>query len=372
MPAPRVYILTLTVLCAVHGGRSQCPFSASLNSTGNCIGDTLSIRTNAALTQIVWLIGSVADKVTAASDTLYKPTRAGSYTAAISNDGGCTVTIGPIVIREVNNNVTPVSISASEMPVCSGKPVTFTAISSSPGSSSVYQWLVNGASIGANGTNAIVVDGPQFTSSHLSNGDIITCVVLNTNTCDAGTSNSLSMVVNASPHVVAGPPVSLPLGESIVLRPAVDGNISSYLWSPATGLSNIHIEDPVAMPLKNTTYTLNVETAEGCKDSGALTVNVVSPIRIPNAFSPNGDGKNDIFFILGGPEGSRIKDFSIFNRWGQKIFQRADTPSGDPAFGWNGYYNGSAAMQGVYIYRVIILLADGSSQLFQGTVILIR
>lgn len=372
MPAPRVYILTLTVLCAVHGGHSQCPFSASLNSTGNCIGDTLSIRTNAALTQIVWLIGSVADKVTAASDTLYKPTRAGSYTAAISNDGGCTVTIGPIVIREVNNNVTPVSISASEMPVCSGKPVTFTAISSSPGSSSVYQWLVNGASIGANGTNAIVVDGPQFTSSHLSNGDIITCVVLNTNTCDAGTSNSLSMVVNASPHVVAGPPVSLPLGESIVLRPAVDGNISSYLWSPATGLSNIHIEDPVAMPLKNTTYTLNVETAEGCKDSGALTVNVVSPIRIPNAFSPNGDGKNDIFFILGGPEGSRIKDFSIFNRWGQKIFQRADTPSGDPAFGWNGYYNGSAAMQGVYIYRVIILLADGSSQLFQGTVILIR
>jgi gliding motility-associated-like protein len=372
MAGPRIYILTLTVLCAVHGGHSQCPFSASLNSTGNCIGDTLSIRTHAALTQIVWLIGSVADKVTAASDTLYKATRAGSYTAAISNDGGCTVTIGPIVIREVNNNVTPVSISASEMPVCSGKPVTFTAISSSPGSSSVYQWLVNGASTSTNGANAMVVDGPQFTSSHLSNGDIITCVELNTKTCDAGTSNSLSMVVNASPHVVAGPPVSLPLGESIELRPAVDGNVSSYLWSPATGLSNIHIEDPVAMPLKNTTYTLNVETAEGCKDSAALTVNVFSPIRIPSAFTPNGDGKNDIFYILGVPEGSRIKDFSIFNRWGQKIFQRADTPSGDPAFGWNGYYNGSPVMQGVYIYRVIILLADGSSQLFRGTVILLR
>ena len=99
---------------------------------------------------------------------------------------------------------------------------------------------------------------------------------------------------------------------------------------------------------------------------------VFAPIRIPNAFTPNGDGKNDIFYILGGSEVSRIKDFSVFNRWGQKIFQRTDILPGDPDLGWKGDYKGRAAPTGAYIYTVDILLEDGTSQLFSGTVILIR
>lgn len=362
---PPVYILILTLQCFVHSLYSQCPFVASLNSTGNCIGDTLSIRTDIPLTQIVWLIGSVVDKVTnAASDTLYNPAQPGSYTAAISNNNGCTVTVGPVVLKKLNNNITPVSISPSVTPVCSGQPVTFTVVASSINSVSVYQWLVNGANAGAN--------SPQFTSNSLSNGDIVTCMIVDNNTCDAGTSNSVSMVVNASPHIADGPPVSLSLGESVILRPATDGNISSYSWSPATGLSDTLIANPVAMPLKNIIYTLNVTTAEGCKASGKVIVNVFSPIRIANAFTPNGDGKNDIFYVQGGPEGSRIKDFSIFNRWGQKVFQQTNIPPGERVFGWNGYYKGVAAPAETYIYTVTLLHADGSSQVFRGTVILVR
>ena len=296
-------ILALTLQCLVQSIHSQCPFSATFTSTGNCIGDTLSVRTNVVITQIVWLIGSVVDKVTPAADTTYKPGRAGSYRAAISDDNGCTVTVGPIVLKDLNN-VIPVRIYPSTMPVCSGKPVTFTAIASPTGSSSLYQWLVNGVNAGANGTDAILIDGPQFTSGKLSNGDIISCMVLDNNSCDAGTSNSITVVINTSCPVMAGPPVS--------------------------------------------------------------------PIRIPNAFTPNGDGKNDIFYIRGGPQGSRIKDFSIFNRWGQKIFQRTNIPTDDPAFGWNGSYRGMAVIPETYIYTVTLLLADKSSQVFQGTVILIR
>jgi gliding motility-associated-like protein len=296
-------ILALALQCLAQGIHSQCPFAATITSTGNCIGDTLSVRTNVAITQIVWLIGSVVDKVTPAPDTLYKPGHAGTYRAAISDDNGCTVTVGPIVIKDLNN-VIAVSISPSTMPVCSGKPVTFTAIAASAGSSSAYQWLVDGVNAGANGTDAILIDGPQFTSSKLSNGDIISCMVLDNNTCDAGTSNSITAAINTSCPVMAGPPVS--------------------------------------------------------------------SIRIPNAFTPNGDGKNDIFYIRGGPQGSRIKDFSIFNRWGQKIFQRTNFPADDPAFGWNGSYRGVAVIPETYIYTVTLLLADKSSQVFQGTVILIR
>jgi gliding motility-associated-like protein len=296
-------ILTLTLQCLAQDIHSQCPFAATLNSTGNCIGDTLSVRTNIAITQIVWLKGSVVDKVTSTTDTVYKPGQAGTYRAAISDDNGCTVTVGPIVLKDVNN-VTSVSISPSIMPVCLGKPVTFTAIASSAGSFSVYQWLVNGVNPGANGTDAILIDGPQFTSSSLSNGDIITCMVLDNNTCDAGTSNSITAIVDPSCTTTTPPPVS--------------------------------------------------------------------PIRIPNAFTPNGDGKNEIFYIRGGPQGSRVKDFSIFNRWGQKIFQQTNIPTGDPAFGWNGSYRGRAVIPETYIYTVTLLLADKSSQVFRGTVILIR
>ncbi len=302
-------ILTFTLLCLTQGIYSQCPFAATLNSTGNCIGDTLSVRTDITITQMVWLIGSVVDEVTSAADTVYKPRQAGSYRAAISDDHGCTVTVGPIVLKDVNN-VTPVGISTSMMPVCSGKPITFTAITPSAGPSFIYQWLVNGVTPVANGTDANLIDGPQFTSSSLSNGDIITCMVLDNNTCDAGTSNSITAVVSTSCPVAAAPPV--------------------------------------------------------------VAASPVSPIRIPNVFTPNGDGKNEIFYILSGPQGSRVKDFSVFNRWGQKIFQQANFPPGDPAFGWNGSYKGIAVVPETYIYTVTILLADKSSQVFQGTVILIR
>ncbi|HEY4286976.1 MAG TPA: gliding motility-associated C-terminal domain-containing protein [Puia sp.] len=296
-------ILTLTLQCLAQGIYSQCPFAAALNSTGNCIGDTLSIRTDVAISQIVWLVGSVVDKVIYTADTVYRPLQAGTYRAAISDDNGCSVTVGPVVLKG-GNNVIPVNISPSIMPVCSGKPITFTATASSTDPPSVYQWLVNGVNAGANGTDAIFIDGPQFTSSSLSNGDIITCMVLDNNTCDAGTSNSITALVNTSCPIVTPPPVP--------------------------------------------------------------------PISIPNAFTPNGDGNNEVFYIRGGPQGSRIKDFSIFNRWGQKIFQRTNIPTDNPAFGWNGFYRGAAVIPETYIYTVTLLLADKSTRVFRGTVILIR
>src|SRR5260221_11700920 len=108
-------ILTLTLLCLAQATHSQCPFAATLYSTGNCTGDALSVRTKVAITQIVWLIGSEVDTVTYSADTEYRPAQAGTYRAAISDDNGRSVTVGPIVLKGVNN-VIPVSISPSTMP----------------------------------------------------------------------------------------------------------------------------------------------------------------------------------------------------------------------------------------------------------------
>ncbi len=128
----------------------------------------------------------------------------------------------------------------------------------------------------------------------------------------------------------------------------------------------------MADPTSTTVYTLKVTTAKGCEASGEITVKVFKQLRIPNAFTPNGDGRNDVFYVLGGPIGSVIGDFSIFNRWGQMVFHVHGVAPGDPAYGWNGYCQGAAAPAGAYVYVIEMQLAGSESQVLKGTVMLVR
>jgi gliding motility-associated-like protein len=106
--------------------------------------------------------------------------------------------------------------------------------------------------------------------------------------------------------------------------------------------------------------------------SGPVTVYVTAPISIPSAFSPNGDGKNDVFYVLGGPVGLVIREFTVFNRWGQLVFQAHDAPAGNPSFGWNGQDHGSAVPADAYVYIIAVRLPSGTEQLFKGTVLVVR
>ena len=115
---------------------------------------------------------------------------------------------------------------------------------------------------------------------------------------------------------------------------------------------------------------MTVVSTDGCTTSGTITVKVYSDIRIPGAFTPNGDGKNDRFYVLGGLAGSVIRDL-IFDRWGTRVFQAHDVPPGDAAYGY-GTYRGAPAMPGTYVYSILMTLAGGKEQLFKGVVILIR
>ena len=142
--------------------------------------------------------------------------------------------------------------------------------------------------------------------------------------------------------------------------------------SPSAGLSDTTTRDPVADPSGSTDYNLQVVASDGCQASGTIAVKVFIPLSIPNAFTPNGDGRNDVFYVAGGPEGSRLADFSIYNRWGQKVFQVHDCPTGDPAYGWNGRINGQAAVAGTYVYSAVLVVAGGVRRAYQGTVILLR
>ena len=274
---------------------------------------------------------------------------------ALSN--AITLTVKSAVSPSVNIVATP---SAS----CPEQPVTFTVQLTNGGTTPAYQWKVDGVAVGS--------DTPAYTSSTLSNGDMIACFVTNDQDCSPAGSDSIIAVVNPDPVITAGQAYSIVYGGSVQLDPGITGNIVQYTWTPSTGLSDSAIRDPVASPTATIEYTLTVVDDNGCTASGQVSVRILSALAIPNAFTPNGDGKNDIFYVLGGPPGSIVKDLSIYNRWGQRIFLATDATPGDPRGGWDGRINGTYAMPGTYIYLIDIRLANGKLETYRGALELIR
>lgn len=279
---------------------------------------------------------------------------------------GCTTSptaTSNSITMQVNADAPTVSISSSATEICSGDPVTFTAEVTNATSGLSYEWQINGVDERT--------DNTVFTNKNFSDGDTIKCIVKTNGACNSLASNSIVLKVDPTPSVNPKT-ISITPGQSITLDPSVTGNVVSYAWSPATYLSNIIILNPVASPPQSIVYTLQVAAADGCKASGNITVKVFTQLSVPNVFTPNGDGRNDIFYMLGGQQGSIIKDFSVFNRWGQMIFQARNIQPDDPSVGWNGYYNGLPAPTGTYVYIITMILGNGEKKIFKGSVELIR
>jgi gliding motility-associated-like protein len=113
---------------------------------------------------------------------------------------------------------------------------------------------------------------------------------------------------------------------------------------------------------------LIVQNAQGCADTAFLEFTLFSGTDgwVPSSFTPNGDNRNDQF-IIGGLSAASTFTMSIFNRWGEKVFETSD-----PSMGWDGTYQGQAAQQGVYAYTIHVLYFNGIRRSFQGQVTLLR
>lgn len=125
----------------------------------------------------------------------------------------------------------------------------------------------------------------------------------------------------------------------------------SYLWSPSESLNNAHVYNPVAKPFKTTTYHVILTPEQGCAIQDSITVNVsadagTNGYQLPNAFTPNGDGKNDCFGIS---KWGAVKDLqlSIYDRWGRLVFYTTN-----PADCWDGTNKGKPLQSDVFVYIV--------------------
>ncbi len=278
---------------------------------------------------------------------------AGAYTFTVTDGNGCaiagTVTVGAAT-GCCNFNVVATPTDAG----CGGRDgaiqVGFTTQGTAP-----YQYSLDGTNYQSSASFPMLTPG-QYT-----------VYVTDAQNCSGSATATVGAAVN--------PSVSLPNDTTmyennpVLLSPVVVGNTNNatYTWQPSSGLSCYDCEKPVANPDDTTTYSLLFADANGCADSASITINVVKGAKIymPNVFSPNGDGKNDILFPLG--IGVKSVSWKVFNRWGELVFVTDNIN-----VGWDGTFNGAPQPSGVYVYTMQVSFKNNTSNSYNGSVTLIR
>ncbi len=167
---------------------------------------------------------------------------------------------------------------------------------------------------------------------------------------------------------------TLKLGDSLLLRPSVNAGGWSVRWRPPDFLSCDTCLAPVARPLQTTAYQALFTDSLGCKAEAEITVFVrrESGIYVPNAFSPNEDGRNDRLIPYADASIELIESYRIYSRWGALLFERTNFRPNDESLGWDGKVNGQPAPPGPYVYQLIAERLDGRTAALGGEVMLMR
>lgn len=148
----------------------------------------------------------------------------------------------------------------------------------------------------------------------------------------------------------------------------------AYQWTPNTGLSCDDCAEPLLLAQATTTYTIIGTDILGCTDTAQLTITVDDAPRVfvPNAFSPNGDGDNDLLMVYSPGDVAQVRSFQIFSRWGERVFERHNFSPNFPAYGWDGTFQGQLLPNGVFVYVLEMELVDGRVEYLSGNVTLLR
>ncbi|HRP90629.1 MAG TPA: gliding motility-associated C-terminal domain-containing protein [Edaphocola sp.] len=163
-------------------------------------------------------------------------------------------------------------------------------------------------------------------------------------------------------------------GEAIkIAAESPNSNFEILSWYPPALFPNVLSAIQTLNAPENLTVSVIAKSDSGCLDTAYLhlvAMEINKNVVMPNAFSPNGDGKNDIFQAVLSPESNAaIKKFVVFNRWGQSVY---DAFSETKNIGWDGTFNGKPADVGLYFYKILIVFPDKSEFQKSGEVYLLR
>jgi gliding motility-associated-like protein len=210
--------------------------------------------------------------------------------------------------------------------------------------------------------------GPGVSSSGRFNPSLagvgthtITYTFTAANACSSSATSTIT--VYPTPTVNAGRDTTILAGGAVQLQSRASGTGLTYQWTPITNLSDPTILNPIASPDLDVLYTLTVTSSEGCVAADNIFIRVLQLPEIPNAFTPNADGYNDVWNIryLNSYTNPTVQ---IFNRYGQQIYYSVGY-----ANPWDGRFNGEDLPMGTYYY---IVNPGNGRKVMAGSVTLIK
>ncbi len=176
------------------------------------------------------------------------------------------------------------------------------------------------------------------------------------------------------PTVSIATDTTMTAGRTCILTPTTSSDVTQAVWSPNIGVLNNSFPSITVKPTSQVQYRVRVSNPGGCTAEATINVNVLcdgTNVFIPNTFSPNGDGQNDVFFVRGTGL-FKIKQATIFNRWGQEVFSNQHFNANDAAAGWDGTFRGTKLEPDVYVYMIEVQCENNNVMLFKGNVTLLR
>jgi len=304
-----------------------------------CSGSTVNLSASGGINYL-WSTGATTSSITV------NPITATTYSVAT---GTCVIKDSSIIITVLPGPT--VSISGNTA-ICYG---TTTRLSASGGAS--YSWTPT-----AGLSSPVISDptaSPTITTTYT--------VTASNGTCSG--SGSSKITVNANPSIYAGANVTINIGENYTITTLPDSSGLSYSWMPQVVSSTGSAA--VVKPLSTTKYYVTATNVNGCSATDSIIVYVnlnCGTIFIPDAFSPNGDGENDVFFLMAqSSECIQSMIFDIYDRWGNKIFEATNLSSG-----WEGKYKGKEMDASVFVYSLQATLINGTSVSKKGNISLVK
>lgn len=318
--------------------------SPAITLSGNmsiCAGDSTTLTAGGGGTYN-WSNGSTNGTI------IVKPAADSTLTLQVTT-GGCTsdTTITIIV------NAQPIPLVGPLLNTCQGTPVQLTA---SGGTS--YSWQPASSLSDSSLSNPMA--NPAVTTTY-------TVIVANGG-CTA--TDSETVVVYPVSAVAACCTATITQGQSapLTVSPVIPGD--KYQWVPSAGVSCDTCPSTIASPSVTTWYHVIVTDSNNCTSVDSVLITVkenCGAVFVPDAFSPNGDGQNDILYVMCNPACVSGLTFNIYDRWGNLIFKTSD-----PAVGWDGTYHGKPMNTGTYVYILKYTDDKGSAQSGKGNIALVR
>jgi gliding motility-associated-like protein len=371
--APGVY--TLTILDPANGCSNSANLTVSQDIQApvaaagadfdlNCAASS-SLLNGQASSQgsgFTYLWTATGGQPIAAAQTLAPTiTQTGTYVLEVTNtSNGCVDSDQVVVTQDV-----PVAVIEAVQPLCFGDrgAISFVSVQ---GGTPPYLYSINGGqSLQSQSFFTNLPPGPYASLVEDSNGCVYAAA------SDLIQPDSIQLYLGATD-------LELDLGDSIQLLVQTNYLPEDFTFIEWEGEGAFSCRDcltPVVRPTESTRYRLRVATADGCAAEIFLRilVNKDFPVYIPTAFSPNGDGVNELFYIFSGQgKVARVRNLTIFNRWGNEVFFARDFPTNDPRYGWDGTVAGTPFNSAVFVYVAEIEFFDGHVAVFKGEVMLLK